>query len=59
MYDLSLLSIKGWVLDRCRALDRLVSVDAHLWLEATSQKVEKGSLADLLEDTSLQVPDYR
>ncbi len=31
-YDLSLLSIEGRVLDRCRAFDRLVSVDAHLWL---------------------------
>ncbi len=29
-YDLSLLSIEGGVLDRCRAFDRLVSVDAHL-----------------------------
>jgi hypothetical protein len=31
-YDLSLLSIEVWVLDRCRrAFDRLASVDAHLW----------------------------
>ncbi len=30
-YDLSLLLIEGRVLDRCRAFDRLVSVDAHLW----------------------------
>jgi hypothetical protein len=30
-YDLSLFSIEGRVLDRCRAFDRLVSVDAHLW----------------------------
>jgi hypothetical protein len=29
-YDLSLLSIKGRVLGRCRAFDQLVSVDAHL-----------------------------
>jgi hypothetical protein len=29
-YDLSLLSIEGRVLDRCRAFDRLASVDAHL-----------------------------
>ncbi len=32
-YDLSLLSIGCRVLDRCRAFDRLVSVDAHLWIE--------------------------
>ncbi len=31
-YDLSLLSIEGWVLDRFRAFDRLTSVDAHLCL---------------------------
>jgi hypothetical protein len=30
-YNLSLLSIEGRVLDRCRAFDRLVSVDTHLW----------------------------
>ncbi len=30
-YDLSLLSIKGRVLDWCRAFDRLASIDAHLW----------------------------
>jgi hypothetical protein len=30
-YYLSLLLIKGWLLDRWRAFDRLVSVDAHLW----------------------------
>ncbi len=29
-YDLSLLSIEGWVLDWCRAFDGLASVDAHL-----------------------------
>jgi hypothetical protein len=29
-YDLSLLLIEGRVLDRCRAFDRLASVDAHL-----------------------------
>ncbi len=29
-YNLSLLSIEGRALDRCRAIDRLVSVDAHL-----------------------------
>jgi hypothetical protein len=29
-YDLSLLFIEGWVLDQCRAFDRLVSVDAQL-----------------------------
>jgi hypothetical protein len=29
-FDLSLLSIECQVLDRCRAFDRLVSVDAHL-----------------------------
>jgi hypothetical protein len=29
-YDLSLLSIEGRVLDRCRAFDRLASVDAQL-----------------------------
>ncbi len=29
-YDLSLLSIECRVFDRCRAFDRLVSVDAHL-----------------------------
>ena len=32
-YDLSLLSIKCRVLDWCRAFARLVSVDAHLWLD--------------------------
>jgi hypothetical protein len=38
-YDISLLSIKCRVLDRwrvlhrCRALDRLACVDAHLWLK--------------------------
>jgi hypothetical protein len=30
-YDLLLLSIEGRVLDRCRAIDRLVSVNAPLW----------------------------
>ncbi len=30
-YDLSLLSMECRVLDRCRAFDRLASVDAHLW----------------------------
>ncbi len=30
-YELSLLSIEGRVLDRCRSFDRLASVDAHLW----------------------------
>jgi hypothetical protein len=30
-YDLSLISIECRVSDRCRAFDRLVSVDAHLW----------------------------
>jgi hypothetical protein len=30
--DLSLLLIEGQVLDRCWALDQLVSVNAHLWL---------------------------
>jgi hypothetical protein len=30
-YDLSLLLIEGRVLDRCRAFDRLASVDAHLY----------------------------
>jgi hypothetical protein len=30
-YDLSLILIEGRVLDRCRAFDQLVSVDAHLW----------------------------
>jgi hypothetical protein len=30
-YDLSLLSIEGRVLDRCRAFDPLACVDAHLW----------------------------
>jgi hypothetical protein len=30
-YDLSLLSIECQILDRCRAFDRLASVDAHLW----------------------------
>jgi hypothetical protein len=29
-YNLSLLSMEGRVLDRCRAFDRLVSVDSHL-----------------------------
>ncbi len=29
-YDISLLLIEGPVLDRCRAFDRLASVDAHL-----------------------------
>jgi hypothetical protein len=30
-YDLSLLLIVGWVLDRFRAFERLASVNAHLW----------------------------
>jgi hypothetical protein len=28
---MSLLSIECWVLDQCRAFDRLACVDAHLW----------------------------
>jgi hypothetical protein len=29
-FYLSLLLIEGWVLDQCRAFDRLACVDAHL-----------------------------
>jgi hypothetical protein len=38
MYDPSLLSIKGRVLDRCWAFDRLVSVDAHLCPSPTDKR---------------------
>jgi hypothetical protein len=37
-YDLSLLSIECWELDRCRAFDRLACVDALLWSLAGSQQ---------------------
>ncbi len=37
--DLSLFSIEGRVLDRCRAFVRLASVDAHLWLYLSRSRV--------------------
>jgi hypothetical protein len=46
-YDLSPLSNEGRVLDRCRAFDRLDSVDAHLWLQQVSANLAHVEPEDL------------
>jgi hypothetical protein len=46
-YDLSPLSNEDRVLDRCRAFDRIYSVDAHLWPQEVSANLAHVEPEDL------------